>query len=195
MDGARVLIHSAGLSFGFWLHAIKCRVHILNRTVVKSNGEMFVPYTVLYRTKPDLSNLKVFGSKGLGRRSPNFKNKFTARSEKCTFLGYSSSSGSYVVRWSDGSLGTTRSLQLNELDVVKANVSSVDLNDSTATPATNIEQNSKSNSNDTHNKASEAAERKEQPELTPRLTRARAAQLRISLVSQCHKHLRPVKER
>ena len=39
------------------------------------------------------------------------------------FLGYDDQTSGFVVRWADGVLDSTRSLKLNEMDIVKENVS------------------------------------------------------------------------
>ena len=86
-------------------------------------GDFILPYSKLFQKKPDVSILRVFGSRGLGKRgNPANRKKFSAKAEECLFLGYDEESPSYLVQWKDRCFGKTRSLKLKENELVSTNV-------------------------------------------------------------------------
>ena len=59
---ARSLLHHAGLETSFWAEALKTAVYIRNRSPTRALiGQ--TPYEAWHGTKPDLSHMRVFGSK------------------------------------------------------------------------------------------------------------------------------------
>ena len=123
LDGARTLLQSAKLLLGYWCFAAACKVFLLNRNLTNFKGDFILPYSKLFQKKPDVSILRVFGSRGLGKRgNPANRKKFSAKAEECLFLGYDEESPSYLVQWKDRCFGKTRSLKLKENELVSTNV-------------------------------------------------------------------------
>ena len=58
----RCLLLDAGMPPTFWPYALPTAEYILNRVYTKSNSNGLSPYESLYGKKPNLSNLRVFGS-------------------------------------------------------------------------------------------------------------------------------------
>jgi transposase InsO family protein len=63
-DKAMAMLHTAGLSFGFWEYAMKAAVHIYNCSPTHTL-KWRTPFEIWYSGKvPDVSHLRVFGCKG-----------------------------------------------------------------------------------------------------------------------------------
>ncbi|KAA5634977.1 transposase family protein, partial [Pseudomonas aeruginosa] len=62
VEKARCLIFDAGLHKKFWAEAINTSVYLRNRTVVTGLNNM-TPYEAWTKKKPDLSHVRIFGSK------------------------------------------------------------------------------------------------------------------------------------
>ena len=60
MEAARSMLHSSNASLWLWSEAVKYATYILNR--VPSNEKLKTPFEVFYRIKPNVSNIRVFGS-------------------------------------------------------------------------------------------------------------------------------------
>jgi hypothetical protein len=83
---ARTLLYGAGLPAKFWSAALLHSVYLHNRmvhTVVKKT-----PYEGYYGIKPDISHLKLFGSRVCVKRSGNRRSKLDKHDFKGIFLGY-----------------------------------------------------------------------------------------------------------
>ena len=94
-DKARALLHSAGLSFGFWECAIDTAVHTYNRTPIRAlqwrtPHELWTDGHV-----PDVSYFRVFGCKAYVH-TPNDKcKKLDPRSVEMLLIGYEPGSKGY----------------------------------------------------------------------------------------------------
>lgn len=87
LDMARCLLLQAGLSTSFWAEAVATAKFIRNRCPTRSlNGQS--PYEKLLKVKPDLSNLKIFGSKVVVLDKDPNKNKLSPRGIDGIFVGY-----------------------------------------------------------------------------------------------------------
>ena len=52
--------HAAGLSIGFWKHAVGTTVHVYNMTLI-SKAEFLTPKEMWSGSKPDISHLRIIG--------------------------------------------------------------------------------------------------------------------------------------
>jgi hypothetical protein len=82
------MLHSKNIPLNLWAEAVACAVYTLNRVV--SRTAPLTPYYVLYKTKPDLSNLRVFGSTAYVHIPAAERQKLDPKSVKCLFIGYCS---------------------------------------------------------------------------------------------------------
>ena len=57
---AESMRHAAGLSDGFWKHAVGTAVHVYNMTPI-SKAEFLMPKEIWSGKKPDISHLCIFG--------------------------------------------------------------------------------------------------------------------------------------
>ena len=93
LEVGRALYFQANLPIRFWGDCILCATYLINRTPLKSIN-LDTPYYRLYKHKPDILHLKVFGLCFATNIAPG-KKKFHSRTASCVFIGYSSSSKGY----------------------------------------------------------------------------------------------------
>jgi len=88
LDKARVLIHGAGLSLGFWEYAVDTAVHTYNRTPTRTIGWR-TPHE-LWNTGhiPDVSYFRVFGCKAFVHVPEDKRKKLDPKVIKMTLIGY-----------------------------------------------------------------------------------------------------------
>ena len=60
VNGAEAMWHHTGLATGFWIHAVKVKIHTYNVTPIIRAGHKS-PSEFLRGVKPDISHLQVFG--------------------------------------------------------------------------------------------------------------------------------------
>ena len=85
-SGKSMLFH-AGLPLSFWAEAVNTATYLHNRSPVSSLPDK-TPYECWYRRKPDVSNLKVFGSICFVHTPDSFRQKLDPKSEKGILVGY-----------------------------------------------------------------------------------------------------------
>jgi len=88
------LLHHASLPLKFWDFPFQTAVYVINRLPIASL-QFRVPYTVLYKSKPDYSFIKVFGCACFPFLKSYNKHKLEFCSQECVFLGYSGSHKGY----------------------------------------------------------------------------------------------------
>jgi hypothetical protein len=88
VEAARSLIHAKGLPIKFWAEAVACAVYTLNR--VPSKASKSTPHQIWHKAKPDLTNLRVFGSTAFVHIPAAERRKIDPKSVKCIFIGYCS---------------------------------------------------------------------------------------------------------
>ena len=82
----RCLLHSSELGPEYWTYALQHSVYIRNRLPHHSTG--ITPYEALTNTKPDLSGLRIFGSRVYARKPGKRTAKLDSNSYKGYFLGF-----------------------------------------------------------------------------------------------------------
>ncbi len=93
VEGARSLLHAKHLPLELWGEAISCAVYVLNR--VTSKAAPNTPFQNWYGTKPDVSNLRIFGSTAYIHVPKIERRKLDSKSLRCYFVGYSDSQKAY----------------------------------------------------------------------------------------------------
>ena len=84
---ARSLLFQAKLPVTFWGESILTAAHLINRTPsVVLHGS--TPYELLHGSKPSYDSLRTFGCLCYAHRRPRNRDKFSDRSRKCLFVGY-----------------------------------------------------------------------------------------------------------
>ena len=93
VEAARSMLHQKNLPLELWAEAINCAVYTLNR--VLSSSTSVTPYQAWHRAKPDVSNLRVFGSIAFVHIPKVERQKLDKKSLKCVFVGYSETQKGY----------------------------------------------------------------------------------------------------
>jgi transposase InsO family protein len=87
-DKAMAMLHTAGLSFGFWEYAMNAAVHIYNRSPTRTL-KWRTPFEVWYSGKvPDVSHLRIFGCKGYMHVPADKRRKLDAKAIEVTLVGF-----------------------------------------------------------------------------------------------------------
>ena len=95
-NSVRAMLHDSGLPKYLWAEAFNTATYVHNRTPMRALGGL-TPYEVLYKTKPNISDLWAF-SAPCAIVLPVVKlRKLDDRMNMCFFLGYKYSSGGYRV--------------------------------------------------------------------------------------------------
>ena len=87
IESAKSMLFHAGLPLRFWAEAVNTATYLHNRSPTGSLPDK-TPYECWCWTKPDVSNLKVFGSICFVHTPDNFRQKLDLKSEKGVFVGY-----------------------------------------------------------------------------------------------------------
>ena len=88
------LLAQASLPLKYWPDAFSTAVFLINRLPTEVLKQK-CPYEFLFNSKPNYSQLKVFGCLCFPHLRPYNKHKLDFRSSPCTFLGYSSKHKGY----------------------------------------------------------------------------------------------------
>ena len=81
------MLQGAGLPDGFWAEAVLTAAILRNRSSTKA-VEYMTPYQFFHGTKPNVSNLRVFGCTAYMHVPKETRMKWDAKSIKCIFVGY-----------------------------------------------------------------------------------------------------------
>lgn len=85
MDSARSMMFSSNATSFLWAEAANFAVYIRNR--VTSLQKEITPYEINYKQKPDVSHIKIFGSKTFVQ-TPDVKRKKNGSKMHGRFLGW-----------------------------------------------------------------------------------------------------------
>ena len=87
VECAHGMLKGKSVSNGFWAEAINTVVYLKNRSPTKVL-DLKTPFEVLYGYKPEVSHLRIFGSKAFAHIPKDERRKLDAKSIKCIFIGY-----------------------------------------------------------------------------------------------------------
>ena len=87
VEAARTLLVSRNLNKKFWAEAANTAVYALNRTGTSTEKEK-TPYELWFNKKPEIANLKTFGSQVYTHILKIKCLKWDAKSRKGIFIGY-----------------------------------------------------------------------------------------------------------
>ena len=137
LDMTRSMMAYADLPVHFWGEALSTTTYILNR--VKTKAKPQTPYEYWTRTKPDISNFKIWGCKALVLIPKPLRNKLGTKMWECKFIGYVENGSGYRFFHSDKGLIESRDTvfiestnQITPIDQVKL------LDDDVTSPIDNI---------------------------------------------------------
>ena len=87
INKAESMRHTAGLSDGFWKHAVGTAVHIYNMTPI-SKAEFLTPKEMWSGSKPDISHLRIFGCAAYIHVLKGKRRKLDPKSREMIFVSY-----------------------------------------------------------------------------------------------------------
>ncbi len=91
----RSMLHSADLDKRFWAEALSTAVYIRNRVPSRSLPKDETPYTLWFGSIPDLSHLRIFGSKCWYMIPKTKLRKLDSRAREALLIGYATQSKGY----------------------------------------------------------------------------------------------------
>lgn len=97
-EKARTMLLASNLGKRFWNKAVVTANYIKNRSPTSAHGEQFknkTPAEIWYKSKPDLSHIKIFGSICYNYIPKQNRTKLDSKANKCLMLGYGSSRFTY----------------------------------------------------------------------------------------------------
>jgi len=86
------MISHAKLNSSYWGEAVATAAYVRNQAVTTATGT--TPYEKWYDKKPDISNLKVFGSIAYAHTPDATRQKLDTKTTKWRFVGYDAG-----IRW------------------------------------------------------------------------------------------------
>ena len=86
--------HHTGLSNGFWIHAVKAKLHAYNVTPIK-RADYKTPTELWSGNKPNISHLRVFGCQAWVHILKKRRSKLEPKSQEMIFIGYEQGSKGY----------------------------------------------------------------------------------------------------
>lgn len=93
LDRTRCMLFESGLSANFWAEAANTAAYLIN--LVPCRGKQQTPEEIWSGIKPDLSHLRVFGSKAMLHVPKVNRTKLQPKSKECIMVGYSNESKAY----------------------------------------------------------------------------------------------------
>jgi hypothetical protein len=86
-DVTTALMYEAHLPGSFWAHTVSTTVHLHNRLPTSANHGI-TPFELMYKIKPDLSLIRVFGCLAYVHVKKDKRTGFSSHMEKAIFVGY-----------------------------------------------------------------------------------------------------------
>lgn len=96
VEKARCMLFDAELTKIFWAEATNTAVYLHNR-IASSVLQGKTPYELWHNVKPDISHLRVFGSKVMVHIAKEKRNKWDKKARECILVGYADGSKGYRV--------------------------------------------------------------------------------------------------
>ncbi|POM70701.1 Hypothetical protein PHPALM_12824 [Phytophthora palmivora] len=79
----------------WWAEAVTTTAWIINR--IPNSVTIKTPYEIVFKTKPQLKNVKVFGALGYAHIPDEKRRKLDAKAFMCRFMGYEDGMKGYSV--------------------------------------------------------------------------------------------------
>lgn len=95
MEAARSFLYTKNVPKGLWAETVNCAVYTLNR--VLSSTQKKTPYEIWFGKKPDVSHLRIFGSRVYIHVPAVNRQKLDPKGVECIFIGYCDTSKAYRV--------------------------------------------------------------------------------------------------
>ena len=93
-DYARSMLNRLDSPQFLWAEAVSATVYVWNRVLNKQCGDK-TPFEQVFKRKPNLSHLRVFGCTAYAHINEQFRKVFDSKTKKCKLVGYSGVSQNY----------------------------------------------------------------------------------------------------
>ena len=114
------LIHS-GLEKKFWPYVLKAMAYV--RNLSPASGRQITPYEAWHKEVPDLSHLRVIGSRGFAKMPSAKRKKMDDKTVPCRLLGYQGSTN-YVLVDDDGRIFFANNVVFDEKSLLRKRIAS-----------------------------------------------------------------------
>lgn len=95
MEAARSLMHEKGVPIELWGEAIGCATYVLNRSLSYANNK--TPYEIWFGKKPNVANLRIFGSRVFSHIPDANRRKLDPKARESILAGYSEKAKAYRI--------------------------------------------------------------------------------------------------
>ena len=112
MERVRAMLHGAQLDVDMWAEAAVTANFIRNRSPISDRVK--TPWELFHNRKPDISHMRVFGSKAYVHIPKHFRRKLDVLSKPGIFIGYEANSKAYRVLLDDGKITVSRDVIFDE---------------------------------------------------------------------------------
>ncbi|POM62263.1 Integrase catalytic core protein [Phytophthora palmivora] len=113
IEMARCMLYHESVGKKWWAEAVNTAAWIINR--IPNSVTIKTPYEIVYKTKPLLKNLKVFGALGYAHIPDEKRRKLDAKAFKCRFMGYEDGvKGDRVMNVTTGKVQIVRTVKFME---------------------------------------------------------------------------------
>lgn len=120
VEAARTMIHAKNLPIKLWAEATNTAVYILNRTGSSSIAGVS-PFELWFGKKPEINNLKVFGSRVFTHIPKEKRKKWDVKAEEGIFVGYcDNTKGFRIWQPKTNKITVSRDVVFNERDELEA---------------------------------------------------------------------------
>lgn len=88
LERARAMLDESGINRFLWTEAVQAAVHVINRSPTNALAVTKTPFEMWYERKPNVSRLRVFGSKVFCHVPKEKRSKLDVKSRVCYLVGY-----------------------------------------------------------------------------------------------------------
>lgn len=124
----RSMRYCANLPDHLWAESVMTATYLYNRSPRK--GQNVTPYEAFYKRKPDVSNLKVFGSPAYAHIPRQHRNKLQAKAEKGVLVGYSTDKKAYRLYMANRII-TSRDVAVDEHSMLSSRTDEIETESTT----------------------------------------------------------------
>jgi hypothetical protein len=95
VEGARTELHAKNVPLYLWAAAVNYTIYTLNRTL--HHDTTVTPYEIWHAKKPDVSHLRVFGTKAFAHVPDAERRKLEPKAVEGLFIGYCEQTKAYII--------------------------------------------------------------------------------------------------
>lgn len=120
-EKALAMLVAGGLDRKFWNEAISTANYIKNRCPTSAFGKQFInktPAELWYGKRPDISNIRIFGSICYNHIPAEKRKKLEPKAQKCTLMGYASDNSYRLWDIENNKLIIGRNVTFNEKPIL-----------------------------------------------------------------------------